>query len=191
MFENVSPRKQVNGMATIFPAYDPNDYKQVLIKGARLACDACFSRVVVVTKANEPPEGWELQRIRYPEAHEMTALAAVCPTCLADEQAHYRNIASDIALEKFEAMKQAYIDWQYLVVQGGGIACKSDGEAWLMQRYGIDEYRARQITNQVTEGPRYFMVSREGVEWQEWTARRPAPTPEQYPEIDYARYSSL
>jgi hypothetical protein len=178
-------------MAAIFQQYDPIDYKQALTKGAMLPCDRCMAnrayarRAAIIEKANELPAGWEAQRVKYPNGY---ALQIICPTCLADEQAHYKNVASDIALEKFEAMKEAYIDWQFLVVQGGGIARKSDGEAWLMQRYDIDEYRARQITNQVTEGPNYFMVSREGVEWQEWTARRPAPTPEQYPEIEFEVY---
>lgn len=177
-------------MAAIFPQYDPDDFKEVLTKGASLACDFCLSGVAVVTKSNELPAGWDLQRASYRDAPEY-ALEAICPSCLADEQAHYRSVASDIAAEKFEAMKEAYIDWQFLVVQAGGIARKSDGDAWLMQRYGIDEYRARQITNQVTEGPRYFMTSRDGVEWQEWTARRPAPTPEQYPGIEFEVYERL
>jgi hypothetical protein len=90
-------------MATIFPAYDLNDYKQVLIKGERLACDACLVRVVVVEKTNELPAGWELQRIRYPEAHEMTALVAVCPACLAKEQAHYQERARYFATWKTES----------------------------------------------------------------------------------------
>lgn len=178
-------------MSRIVTGYDPNDWKALTPRGARLACDTCFAQVTVIQKTNELPDGWEIRRESFPEAPGMYALHGVCPNCVADEQAHYRNILSDLAAEKFEAMKEAYIDWQYLVVQGGGIARKSDGEAWLTARYGIDEYRARQITNQVTEGPRYFMVSREGVEWHSWTAGRPAPTREQYPEIEYRVYERL
>lgn len=175
-------------MAAIFSKYDPNDYKPLLARGSRLSCDYCLLRVVVIQKSGELPLGWELRREKFAESGELYAISGVCPNCSADEQARYATAAADLALERFEAMKQAYIDWQYLVVVGGGIARKSDGEAWLMARYGIDDYRARQITNQVTDGPTYFTISREGVEW---VANRPAPMAEQYPEIVFRVYERL
>jgi hypothetical protein len=76
---------------------------------------------------------------------------------------------------------QAAIDWQYLIVCSGGMARKSVCEAWLIQRFGIDDYHAHWITNMITEGPRCFM----GSDWFSWIAHRPAPKPDDYPDIDY------
>lgn len=178
-------------MATIFPIPDPNDIKDILITGERLACERCFSQVIV-QESNTVPDGWELRRVTYPESYPMYAIEAVCPVCLAVEQARYARIWQDIELEqKYEQMKQAAIDWQYLVVLSGGIARKSDCEDWMMKRYGIDEYQARQITNQITDGPRYFTTSRDGVQWHEWTAHRPAPTLHQYPDISFITFEDL
>lgn len=89
--------------------------------------------------------------------------------------------------EQYNKILQAAVDWQYLVVKAGGMARKSDCEAWLMPRFSIDHYTARQITNTITGGPRYFLCGSGGVEWQEWVAGRPAPNAEDYPDIDYER----
>ena len=93
---------------------------------------------------------------------------------------------TDLTPEKFNEILRAAVDWQYLIVQSGGMARKSDCEAWLMPRYNIDHFTARQITNCITGGPRYFVCSRDGVEWLERAAGRPAPKPEDYPDIDYS-----
>lgn len=88
--------------------------------------------------------------------------------------------------EKYNQILQAAIDWQYLIVLAGGMARKSDCDTWLVTRYGIDAATARSITNTITDGPRYFMCGSEGARWQEWVAGRPAPRPEDYPNIDYS-----
>lgn len=88
--------------------------------------------------------------------------------------------------ERWNEILRAAIDWQYLIVLSHGVARKSDCEAWLMPRFGIDHYTARQITNTITGGPRYFLCGSDGVEWREWEAHRPAPKPEDYPDIDYS-----
>ncbi len=85
--------------------------------------------------------------------------------------------------EKYDEIKQAAIDWQYLVVVNHGMARKSDCEAWLMPRYGIDHYTARQITNDITSGDRYFLCGRDGVQWNQYVANRRAPTLEDYPDF--------
>lgn len=87
--------------------------------------------------------------------------------------------------ERYNQIKRAAVDWQYLVAKAGGMARKSDCEAWLMPRFNIDHYTARQITNDITSGPVYFWCGREGTVWNEFVARRPAPKPEDYPDIDY------
>lgn len=94
--------------------------------------------------------------------------------------------------DQYNEIKQAAIDWQYLVASGGGIARKSDCEAWMIAHfahYDLDEFTARHITNQITEGPRYFMCARDGTTWQELVAGRPAPLIEQYPDIVFEVYA--
>ena len=91
-----------------------------------------------------------------------------------------------ISEERWNEILQAAIDWQYLIVLAHGMARKSDCEAWLMPRFDIDHFTASQITNAITDGPRYFMCPSTGVEWQAWVAKRPAPKPEDYPDIDYS-----
>lgn len=93
---------------------------------------------------------------------------------------------TNLTEEKFNEILQAAIDWQYLIVKSGGMARKSDCEAWLTRRYGIDNYTGRQITNTITEVPRYFVCGRDGTEWIEYNAKRPAPNPEDYQDIDYS-----
>lgn len=83
-------------MAAIFPTFDPNDFKQVLLKGARLTCDVCLVQVAIIEKANSLPEGWEMHRVTYPNALPEYALDIICPTCLADEQAYYAKLTRDI-----------------------------------------------------------------------------------------------
>jgi endogenous inhibitor of DNA gyrase (YacG/DUF329 family) len=84
--------------------------------------------------------------------------------------------------EDYEKIKNAAIDWQYLVAIGGGMARKSDCEAWLTQRFGIDGYTGRTITNAITEGPINFYCGSEGTEW---VLSRPAPRIEDYPDITF------
>ena len=68
-------------------------------------------------------------------------------------------------------------EWQYLAVKAGKIARKSDMDDWLMERYGIDAYDARRISNQVTEGlpgeRRPFVIGDGGARW---LAERAEPT---------------
>lgn len=85
--------------------------------------------------------------------------------------------------EQYQEIRRAAIDWQYLVVQVGGMARKSDCENWLIPCYGIDRYTAHSILNDITDGPRHFYCSASGVTWDEWNARRPAPRREDYPDI--------
>jgi len=176
-------------MSRIVIGYDPDDWKELVVKGKQISCDTCFPFNVQATEFVKRngyiPEGWLIKRESWPGDPGQYALTVMCPSCNADEQARYQIVLMNVRSEKFEAMKQAAIDWQYLVAQGGGIARKSDCEAWLMTRYRIDDYEARRITNQITDGPIYFFCSSDGIEWQERTAKRPAPTREQYPEIDY------
>jgi hypothetical protein len=89
---------------------------------------------------------------------------------------------------KTMTMLQSAIDWQYLIVVAGGMARKSDCESWMSARYGIDDYTARTITNMISEGPRYFWIEDGGARWDAYTAQRPAPTPEDYPDIDYSEW---
>jgi len=86
---------------------------------------------------------------------------------------------------RWNEILQAAVDWQYLVVKAGGMARKSDCESWLIKRYSIEAYTARQITNTITSGPIYFYCGRDGTQWQTLTAGRPAPRAEDYPDIDY------
>lgn len=88
--------------------------------------------------------------------------------------------------QQYKEMIKAAIDWQYLIVLAGGMARKSDCDAWLMRRYGIDASTARDITNGITEGPRCFTCANEGVTWHRFAAGRPAPRPEDYTDIDYS-----
>ena len=87
--------------------------------------------------------------------------------------------------ERFVEILRAAVDWQYLICKSGGMARKSDCEEWLAHRYGIDLYTGHQIMNMITEGPRYFCCGSDATEWSEWNAHRPAPNPEDYPDIDY------
>ena len=89
--------------------------------------------------------------------------------------------------EQWNEILQAAIDWQYLIVLNGGMARKSDCDEWLMQRYGIVSCTAREITNTITSGPRYFICSNGGVEWMKHNAGRAAPKAEDYPDIDYSK----
>lgn len=92
---------------------------------------------------------------------------------------HHRYL--DTLREKsFYIMLNAAVDWQYLTVKVGGMARKSDCDAWLMARYGIDECQARDITNTITSGPRHFITGNDGVSW---IAARPESKEEDYPEI--------
>lgn len=93
---------------------------------------------------------------------------------------------TSLSEEQFNEILQAAIDWQYLIVKSGGMARKSDCEAWLTARFGIDAYTGRQITNTITSGPRYFLCGSDGTEWLEYNAGRPAPKPEDYKDIDYS-----
>lgn len=89
-------------------------------------------------------------------------------------------------LDHWRHMVNAAIDWQYLIVLSGGMARKSDCEAWLSRRFGIDEYTGRQITNSITSGPVAFTCSsRDGVTWNEMVIGRPAPIAGDYLDIDY------
>lgn len=93
---------------------------------------------------------------------------------------------TELTEEEYNQITQVAIDWQYLIVLSGGMARKSDCEAYLTKRFGIDAYTGRQISNGITEGPRYFTCGSSGVDWQEWVAHRPAPMAEDYPDIDYS-----
>ena len=75
----------------------------------------------------------------------------------------------------------AGIDWQFLIIQGGGMARKSDLDAWLMARFGINEIDARDVSNTIEfRNERFYMISSGAVEWYERNAGRPAPLLEQY-----------
>lgn len=117
------------------------------------------------------------------------AEASAVPDCPGGAAVHApaRQLSSaDITPELFDEILRAAVDWQYLIVLSGGMARKSDCEAWLTMHFGIDTYTGRQITNTITSGPFYFVIGGDGVRWQEWVAGRPAPRPEDYPDIDYS-----
>jgi hypothetical protein len=88
--------------------------------------------------------------------------------------------------EQYEQMIQAGIDWQYLIVLSGGMARKSDLDAWLMRRFGVDECEAHGIANAIEYQHRCYWVSNGngGIAWSEYNAHRPAPTAEQYGGMD-------
>lgn len=65
------------------------------------------------------------------------------------------------------------------------MARKSDCEAWLMKRYGIDQSTAHEITNDITESDRSFTIDHTGVYWNEYRAGRPAPHPWEYEGITF------
>ena len=84
---------------------------------------------------------------------------------------------NDAEYQEFIERVHVAEEWQYLVVQSDGMARKSDLDAWLMERYGVSEMDARNISNQTTEGlrgeRRPFYTQTTGAVWQ---ADRPAPT---------------
>jgi len=106
---------------------------------------------------------------------------------IADEPTISPAIDPDRAVEQWRDRVHLAEEWQYLVVKGGGVARKSDMDAMLMQRFGIDATDARRISNRVTQGlrgERLPWVSPYGdggaVRWQ---ADRPEPTLEQFPDL--------
>lgn len=89
----------------------------------------------------------------------------------------------DLAEIRFATMVRAAVDWTYLQVISGGIGRKSVLDSWLMQKFSIDAYTARQISNAVTAGPIYFTIGNGGAEWQAHTAGRDAPRLADYPDF--------
>ena len=90
---------------------------------------------------------------------------------------------TDLTEAEFYRLLDMAVDWQYLTVLAGGMARKSDCEAWLMARTpGLAHIDARSITNTITEGPRYFICRADGVDWQEFIAKRPSPKVGDYPD---------
>lgn len=93
---------------------------------------------------------------------------------------------TDLTEGEFNRLLDMAVDWQYLIVLAGGMARKSDCEAWMMARTpGLSHSDARTITNTITEGPRYFICRSQGVEWQEFIAGRPAPKFSEYPDTKF------
>lgn len=78
---------------------------------------------------------------------------------------------------EWEELKNAAIDWQYLTIQQGGTARKSDLDAWLMSRFDLTSGAARAVSNAI-EGERPFSISGGRVRWR---SHRPEPQIGQYP----------
>jgi len=89
----------------------------------------------------------------------------------------------DLTDDEYLAMRQAAVDWQYLVIKAGGMARKSNLDAWLRRRYHLTEYAAHTISNSV-DVERHYETRTEGVVWLAENAGRPAPTFADYPELD-------
>lgn len=85
--------------------------------------------------------------------------------------------------DEYLSMRQAATDWQYLVVLAGGMACKSNLDAWLRRRYHLTAGAARTISNSVSAELPPFQISNQGVVWMEARAQRPAPKPADYLDI--------
>lgn len=82
----------------------------------------------------------------------------------------------DRQYQEFIARVHLAEEWIYLTVKAGRMARKSDLDAWLMKRYNLSEYDARQISNQTTEGlrgeRRPWAIGSDGIRW---LANRPEP----------------
>ena len=84
-------------------------------------------------------------------------------------------------MENRDEILNAAEDWRYLIVQAGGMARKSDLDEWLMHRFNLTAYEARQCSNDCEyRHLQYFSILNDGVLWNERKAGRPAPTLEQY-----------
>jgi len=92
-------------------------------------------------------------------------------------------IPIDDTLEQWQKQINAAIDYQYLVVKSGGMATKSLVDAFLIKRYGLSESEAHDISNHIEMMPRYFSTGREGIEWNEYNAKRPEPQLKDYPDL--------
>lgn len=90
--------------------------------------------------------------------------------------------------QAFETLALEVEDIQFLIVNAGGMAAKSLVETILIDRHpDLDRLDARSITNYVTELNRRNWMSREGGGVY-WTAQRPEPTIEDYPEVAQADF---
>lgn len=78
-------------MAIVVGAYDPNDWRPYLVRGARLCCDgglrlinpllpAACDAVAIVAKAGEMPAGWMMVRETH-AAEDGNSLVVYCPRC--------------------------------------------------------------------------------------------------------------
>ncbi len=84
---------------------------------------------------------------------------------------------------EFSAIWNAAIDWQYLVIQAGGIARKSDLDAWLQNRFNLTLAAAHSISNYV-ESKALYQIRSGNIAWLADAAGRPAPERSQYPDLD-------
>jgi len=89
---------------------------------------------------------------------------------------------TDLSDEEFSVIWNAAIDWQYLVIQAGGIARKSDLDAWLQKRFNLALVTAHTVSNYVEEKAFYKLQSGDVI-WRESDAGRPAPVLADYNNI--------
>lgn len=87
------------------------------------------------------------------------------------------------SLEEFQNQKMAAVDWQYLVVKSGGMARKSELDAWLMRRYDIDAFSARNISNAIDVEHCWRIDAENHVSWDRTVAGRPEPRFIDYPDL--------
>lgn len=73
---------------------------------------------------------------------------------------------------EYQSLVNAAVDWQYLTVKAGGMARKSDLDAWLTSQYGLDQAAAHTISNAAETADRQFMIGRNEVTW---LGKRPEP----------------
>lgn len=83
--------------------------------------------------------------------------------------------------QKYQEILAEVPEIQYLIVKAGGIATKTVVEQILMLRHNLDRGDAHTFLN-INEGHnnRDFTIGQNGAQWQEHTAKRPAPMMSKY-----------
>jgi ribosomal protein S27AE len=104
------------------------------------------------------------------EARQLAELDAEQPE--AQPGPWYTGLTPAEADKRYSEMQNAAVDWQYFTVKSGGMARKSDLDAYLRARFGLDAAEAHTISNSVESRADFI------IEWGtvRWTSTRPEPT---------------
>ena len=89
---------------------------------------------------------------------------------------------TQISDAEFAVITNAAIDWQFLTAKGGGMARKSELDAWLMQRFCLTMGAAHEVSNFI-ESRRAFSADRDRLYWHTDETGRPEPQFEDYPDL--------